>query len=262
MATTFGSSSIVINGKSLGQNAQDYELGVRWHLDLISRSQTGAALLRAMQRSGRGLLIQPWPNTNINADTTPKNSRNATAQGELVLPGAGPFNYKAKGSFRDTNVGTGEGSDVVIRYATNMFGYGGSAQSTFAPTLPGIGPSAVLFHEMAHAYRDMAGHQYRGPMVGARVGYDNEEEFFAIVLSNIFVTDPTTQVQNRALRADHWGFKLLATAQSTSKGFLQVASNKRLIGRLSAQEPELSSDLLNVGATFNPILEYYRPATH
>jgi hypothetical protein len=154
-------------------------------------------------------------------------------------------------------LGTGTGSDVEIRYLPKMFGFGGTAAATFAPTLPGIGASAALFHEMAHGYRMNIGHRYPARTMGGRLLYDDEEEFFAIVLTNIFVTDPTTEVMIRTLRADHHGFTPLAAAQATSLGFLQVTANKQMLVRLFAQEPALANDLTNVNATFNPVQQYF-----
>lgn len=271
MTTAYKPYLITIAGSELPRDgAVQYELAVRLTLDRIDRSRTGRALLKAMQRTGKSLLIEPWTGKDVNATTSAIDERKANASGEAILYGLpardGPKRFQpvTEGWFiKDVAEGTGEGSDVEIRFTPAMFGFGGTAAThptaPIAPGAPGTTPSEVLFHEMAHAYRDMNGHKHAAPTIGGRVNYDNEEEFFAVVLSNIFITDPTTETIVRGLRADHHGFNTLAPARATSKGFLADQANRRLLAKLTAQEPGLALDLLSVPATFNPVKEYYRP---
>lgn len=260
MATEYEPFKILIDGGEGDIHQREYEQSVKWSLDLINHSKTGQALLTAIKGTGKWLTIEPWRKKEINAETRPNDWRAATARGELRL-GAKSGKPLTSGWWNKKTIeGTGEGSHTRILYAPTMFGFGGSSAAAFAPTLPGIGRAAVLVHEMAHAYRNMNGHSYLGPTMGGRAGYDNEEDFFAIVLTNIFVTDPTSAVQVRTLRADHRGFAPLAAALSTSKGFLQDAANKRMLSRLFTQEPGLTNDLLGVNATFNPVKECFRPS--
>jgi hypothetical protein len=88
-------------------------------------------------------------------------------------------------------------------------------------------------------------------------GYDNQEEFFAVLMSNIFVTDSTALLPVRTLRADHHDFKPLAAAQATSQGFLEVSENRLLVAQFWGQEFDLMTDLLHVNSSFNPIQQYY-----
>ena len=237
MATRYGSFGIGIDGSELGvARASEYEAAVKWHLDLISHSSTGSALLQAIQRTGKRMAIKPWKSAGFNATASPLDPRNAGARAKPIFDGS---------------AGTGEGSAAEIRYSPDMWGFGGSAASTYPATSPGAGRTAVLFHEMAHGYRQMNGHWYKGPLAG----YDDEEELFAILLSNIFVTDPSTLTPGRTLRADHQGFNTLAAALSTSKGFLQNAANRQLVLKFTVQEPGLTNALRNVNASFNPIKE-------
>ena len=295
MATSYDPYGIKIDG----EGDDEYERGVKWRLDFISRSQTGRALLRAIQATPKQLTINPWNEKDgYNAltrphDPGPKGRAAATAAGEFVLDSEGkpptanrpapvlaammirlplargkpripePYNYK----------GTGQGTDVDIFYDPWMFGWGGSVMSNpayrlafhpnqlrsnpnflrYYPTRPCVSPSAALFHEMVHAFREMRGHSYNGRTMGRRAGYENEEEFFAIVLTNIFVSDPTTPVAVRDLRHDHDGHDWLPPAQATSSGFLADPANQRLLTKFIMQEPGLVNDLLNVKASFNPI---------
>jgi hypothetical protein len=234
-----------------------YEASVKWTLDLISRSQTGHALLDAIRGTGKRLTIRPWLDAAVNADATPEDTTAATAAGELRLNNQ---NKPVQGGWWDLYepiVGTGQGSNVTVRFLPWMFGFGGSGAASAPPTSAGAGPSAVLFHELCHAYRDMRGTRYLGATMGGRVFYNNEDEFFAILLTNIFVSDPSTQVQVRTLRADHAGFAPLAANRSTSSGFLSDSANTRLMVRQFVSEPMLANALRAVKTGFNPIRQHF-----
>ena len=211
VAVKYPPFGIEIDGSDLpAADQSQYEASVKWHLDLINRSQTGHALLEAIRSTGKGMSIQPWLKAEVNAEASARDRRGATAAGEYVI---GAPNKPKQGGFwawKGPMVGTGQGSNAVVRYSPSMFGFGGSGAASAPPTVAGTGAASVLFHEMCHAYRMMRGTQYRGATMGGRAAYDNEEEFFAILLSNVFVSDPSTQVQVRILRADHHGFAALA----------------------------------------------------
>jgi hypothetical protein len=260
--TTQYAFGIEIDGRDLAKpaaqaydhlNQQEYEQAVKWSLDLISHSQTGQALLRAMQRTSKRLSIKPWRKKEVSAGGGPFDMSAATAKGKLQRdPDTGKLVIDAQGNL--PIAGTGKGSDVEIRYTPSMWGFGGASVSVYPPmSSPGAGRTSVLFHEMAHAYRMMRGNLYCGPMAG----YDTEEEFFAILLSNIFVTDPSSAVLVRTLRRDHGDFSQLMPPQSTSLGFLQDPVNKSLVAGICEQEKLLTLDLISVNATFNPIKAYY-----
>ncbi len=258
MTVKYPPFGIEIDGGDLpAADRSHYEASVKWHLDLINRSQTGRALLEAIRSTGKGLSIQPWLKTDVNATASARDMRGATAAGEYVI---GDQNRPMQGgswAWKGPIVGTGQGSKAVVRYSPSMFGFGGSGAATAPPTAAGTGPTAVLFHEMCHAYRIMRGTQYSGATMGGRAGYDDEEEFFAILVSNVFVSDPSTQVQVRILRADHHGFATLAANRATSTGFLQDAANQRLMVKLFTSEPGLANALRAVPAGFNPVRQYF-----
>jgi hypothetical protein len=227
MTTRYEPFMIIISAVGLsGGNGTDFEQSVKWHLDLIRRSQTGRALLSGIQRTGKQFTIKPYVPTQ-----------------------EAPFNATAD----TTTLG-----EVEVFYTSTMWGYGGTAANAFLPGKPGDAPSAVLFHELAHAYRRMRGTNNTARVTTQQPGYENQEELFAIMLTNIFVTDPTTQLPVRTLRKDHAGFAQLNAAQSTSQGFLGIAENSVLMGQFWAEEFGLMTDLLHVNAGFNPIMQYYK----
>lgn len=113
----------------------------------------------------------------------------------------------------------------------------------------------MLFHELAHAYRYANGAFNRRPTTAGSSGYTDMEEFFAVVLSNVLISDPTYSSGNRTLRADHAGFQPLASTLSTSRGFVSHIPNRNKIRELVASEPELTKALAGVKSYFNPFVE-------
>ena len=93
-------------------------------------------------------------------------------------------------------------------------------------------------------------------------GYDNEEEFFAILVVNIFMSEQGKTVP----RADHHGTSnALAENLSSSEGFLGKGAsqtltqheNRRLVNKLVSQDYDLCRNIQEASrATFNPIREY------
>ena len=122
---------------------------------------------------------------------------------------------------------------------------------------PGTTPSQVLFHELAHAYRDASGKFDQRQIIGTNALYDDKEEFFAVVPSNIYATDPSNPTVMRELRADHTGFSTLSPDLSTSRSFLSRPSNRNHLRELFKEEPLLMNDLLRVSSYFNPLAELY-----
>src|SRR5258708_23434633 len=72
-------------------------------------------------------------------------------------------------------------------------------------TKSGAQPDEILFHEMVHATRQMRG--IFNPMPLGFL-YDTEEEFFAILLANIYASETGRPID---LRSDHHGFEHLTT---------------------------------------------------
>jgi hypothetical protein len=86
----------------------------------------------------------------------------------------------------------------------------------------GFLPDEVLFHELLHAHRGSLGLSLNGAsrLGGGLFRYGKEEEFLAIVITNIYVSDETNRVKS-GLRRDHAGGYPLERELSTSLGFFQ-----------------------------------------
>jgi len=253
----YGKFGIVIQGD------EDYQREVETTLDWLARSGTAMVLLNAIGRSGKEITISPWTGTACNATASATDIREATASGQVVLKGGSSFEQlKEPGLIRDVlglphepMMGTGRGSDARVKFSPSMFGYGVTGACAAFAGAPGASPSQVLFHELAHAYRYVSGAHHPRPTIGGSTNYTNMEEFFAVVLSNVLIADPSYSSGNRTLRADHAGFVPLAPALSTSRGFVSDAPNRNKMRELVAAEPVLASELAGVSSYFNPFAE-------
>jgi len=127
--------------------------------------------------------------------------------------------------------------------------------------LTGRNPCGKLFHELVHAFRlvtEKASNRPFYPNVFLRTAaaakkkpeYDTEEEFFAILITNIFSSET-----GRPLRAGHDANEALPSDLSTNKGFLAVEEYARLVRQFCQDHSSVSQELRDVPSAFNPIKE-------
>ena len=245
------------------EGGEDYQNRVKLTLDWLAKSDTGLALLNAIKRTGKQIVISPFNGAVCNATASADDIQDATQAGEPVLKGGSSFEQIKEPSMirdflglpKDAVWGSGEGSDATVRFSPSMFGFGVTGACAAFAGAPGASPSQVLFHELAHAYRFNGGKFHPRPTIGGGASYTNEEEFFAVVLSNVLTSDPSYSTGNRTLRADHAGFNPLAPALTTSKGFVGHAPNRNKLRELVQSEPQLTKDLKAVKSAFNPFVE-------
>src|SRR6185295_5026732 len=74
------------------------------------------------------------------------------------------------------------GADVVLFFSPETW------ESPAASDGPGFKPDEVLFHELTHVTRMIRGRMTRAQVDGTG-GYGNIEEYFATVLTNIYMSD-------------------------------------------------------------------------
>jgi hypothetical protein len=120
----------------------------------------------------------------------------------------------------------------------------------------GFQPDQILFHELIHALRGGARKRLNDPngkgLGGGLKRYGTEEEFIAVLLTNIYTADLTNRTNN--LRRDWVGGKRLEHALSTSVGFFQSSTKAlALLERFQTDHPELFQAMANVEAPFNPL---------
>lgn len=232
-APRFGPNIIVDPWNIAAALRADYEEQVRTILavDLLNGSRTGRVVIEAIWRiQGRFMRIQPWMARETNAEAVPLHEPDSFAPGAELLQfprgthRAGPRQF-----------GSGVGTSTVVRFTPQMFamGAGGLRRISF-----GDDQRAVLLHEMAHGLRQMRGRERGRAMPG---GLENEEEFFAILVANIFASE-----KGLALRRDH------ASGVLTNAAAWLVGVHLSRIQNMRRDLPDVCASLAAIGTPFNP----------
>jgi hypothetical protein len=158
-----------------------YKVDVKSRLNQIKARRTGLALLAEINATRRQLRIQPFHGEGINAwvEVRMLGSVYGTAEGKRI-------NYLDP---EDRRVGKGGGADSPIKFTPGLF----TGSMMVAPS---FAPDEVLFHEMVHASREMRGVLDRVPVDR---GYDDQEEYLAVILTNIYLSEKGQTV----FRGDH-----------------------------------------------------------
>ncbi|OAI54568.1 hypothetical protein AYO44_03220 [Planctomycetaceae bacterium SCGC AG-212-F19] len=233
--------SIKVGGKIL------YKIEIDTTLDEIARTFTGRALLHGFRTyTSRTTNILPLFDRLDTATQVHGMEADGTFNGEQQFEPSGP---NAGAPDPGTRLGTGVGADAFIFFRRQDWD-GSDGPATL--------PDEVLFHEMVHALRIMGGKScYRLP-VGLRQ-YQTEEEFFAILLANIYISE---KAQGAAvpLRADHIHDpgKVNTTVLPSPGTFHQLPVNIVLIQKLMRQLPMVTTFIANIDedrCLFNPIRE-------
>ncbi|MFL5240688.1 MAG: M91 family zinc metallopeptidase [Gemmataceae bacterium] len=226
-----------------------YESEVAEQLRTLRGTRTGWCILTEIfMKAGRSMAIKPlvdldrnW-NLPTNAFAGPADPLNATPAGKRLLACSDSPDTKTSGVLPGNFVGTGAGSDVLIRYSPGT--WKGSAADK-----PGSDGPEILFHEMCHGVRQMNGKMYCSSMAD-NPGYDTYEEFFAIVVSNMYRSEKGLTT----LRQDHHGFNALPAPLTDPEQFLKDGSNLDHIQKAAEEDPKkvLINNLANVACRFNP----------
>lgn len=237
-------------------------------LESIKGNRAGAVLIRLIGSNRRDLTIVPYTAADMqdhgfcNAITEADNERDATPEGinpylgrddDPRTPEDERYQQERQG-FR----GTGDGSDVHVHFTPDLFN-----GSSCGNGLYGSQPDEILFHEMIHALRKMEGRLNPYPTEGSLRGYENEEEWLAIVATNIYMSAKYVgRNANNRLRADHEGRYPLKPPLNTSAGFLTDPNNLRLLNIYKLLDQPLFNLLAMVPAPFNPFNELVTTGRH
>jgi hypothetical protein len=121
-------------------------------------------------------------------------------------------------------------------------------------------PHEILFHELVHSLRrvsgKMRGWNLRGN--GALSGQGNIEEFIAILVTNIFISD-VTNAYKTGLRDDWSSHSPLDPKLAGSYRFFALGTKAfNLIATFCDDNPGFTTMLSKVRAHFNPIAAYHQ----
>lgn len=222
---------ININPVGLAGNASSkYVRDVTEHLQWIYRTTSGRLLLNCIRRPSYPIEIRP--HTAGVCD--------AVGGGEQKTAAA-PW--------------TG-----VVQYSPFEFSKAGSC-SAHGANRSGRLWDEILFHELVHVFRNATGKWNKAPALswGMRQ-YDDNEEFIAVLCTNIYVSDRTNKIKT-GLRAGHRGFGAMAAEDAARFGlFMSSEAALGLVKGFCNDNPiftkALSDKLGDV--IYNPIADYYR----
>jgi hypothetical protein len=242
----------------------DYQQEIKDLLRQLAGNPVGRVILAAIEdRSdglfGKNMTIAPYTgeiaenNGKCNAFTVPASQPDSAPEGLPVFPG----NHDQPGKGRTSiGTGTGLGSDTKVHFTAGMWGPCGCGRGVYA----GLSDE-VLLHELVHGLRDMQGMAYRTPTKDSLAGYKTEEEFLAIVITNVYISaKPSTQ-----LRAAFDASIQLKAPLNTSAGFLTDRGHYALMRRFHAVWQPTFQELGRVGTpefpVFNPFREIMKEQT-
>jgi nucleoid-associated protein YgaU len=258
-----GSSWITDGGPIVGPiQAMLHETWVLQILDTISTTWSGYEYLTQVYNRGiqfnKDMTIVPYNLADRSGPLGPINAyawfkpgekfTDMTSAGQAIF-GGGADNPATPQDERMQIVGTGTGggTDIEVHFSPELF-----ATSTGPASLP----DDILLHEMVHGLREMQGEFDQVPTGPQDLNYDNDEEFLAIVMSNIYVSEKNGPLA--VLRKDHHGSQPLPDKESSSDGFL--LNNLENLFWIKVLYPQEMAYFLAVAAnpmaTFNPIREY------
>ena len=223
---------IAINPLGLtGAAAIRYVRDVREHLTWIHRTVSGRILLNCIRRPSFPIEIRPHPTAECNA--------------------VGGAEQKVAGA----------AWSGVVTYTPFAFSAHGSCALLPAGQTFGRLWDEILFHELVHVFRNATGRWNTAPALsfGMRQ-YDDNEEFIAVLCSNIYVSDRSNRIKS-GLRAGHADFSAMAPADAARFGlFMSSKAAFGLVKQFCTDNPiftkALSDKLADV--EYNPIADYYR----
>jgi hypothetical protein len=218
---------------------------VQLQLAFIRSSDSGRLLLNAIRRDGQGrwVRIVPWaffknvPNYQWDhACRAGTKAENITANGHTIA--------------------------ARLQYSPHLFFQGSFCQQTQyhdQTTDRGAAAHEILFHELVHAYRFVSGkHPARNTKAtGGLRNYDDAEEFYAVLITNIFISDPSTLIKS-GLRRDHQNHTPLEDNLAKSFAFFSSGAQAfTLIDRFCRDHKQFATELAAIRAPFNPLHAYY-----
>ncbi|WP_395664614.1 M91 family zinc metallopeptidase [Methylocella sp.] len=228
------------------RDAADFRSRLARQFEPLPRAAAGRAVLAEIGRSRH--VARFVPNWNIddplNADAIPRASVRSGVD-DTVNAAARGVRFRSGGRRR---VGTGRGTNSLIRYTPQLWGPGRAANSKADADQPDV----VIFHELVHAARQARGLQEPNAPGDDYRDYDNFEEYVAIVVTNIYMSE-----RNLAgLLGGHDDEPLRRPEKFLDNDQRLTPSPRELMRRLKTTQREFYDDLAAVPARFNPVREH------
>jgi hypothetical protein len=119
-------------------------------------------------------------------------------------------------------------------------------------------PHEMLFHELVHAFRRISKHNHPRAVTGRLLHYRNTEEFLAITLTNIFISDVTNK-KKTGLRGAHGDHLAMDPEFTGSFQFFRHGTPAfNIIAGFCDANRGFAGQLSQVRGPFNPIAAYFK----
>ncbi|MFL5240603.1 MAG: hypothetical protein ACJ8FY_00720 [Gemmataceae bacterium] len=119
-----------------------------------------------------------------NAGTDPDDEEAAGPAGGLNFNGLDDADTPVDERYKVLGTTKGGGSGSSVKFTPSMF----VNAANCASGLFGGQADEIVFHEMIHGLRDLQGLRFKIPTIGNVQTYENQEEFLAIVITNIYMS--------------------------------------------------------------------------
>jgi hypothetical protein len=205
---------------------------------MILSSVTGKAIATKIKAHGQVLITDDYPGMDsreINSDFQP--SRSSKKLGVIDFH---PHNKKLSTTqvvFNGTPI-----TDAQLRFIHQH--------------APGQKPDEILCHEMVHASRYLGG-DFKMTPIPSMPDYDNEEDYFAILVTNIYSSEKKRGFESFR-KSHHLRYKPeMDAVEASPLMFVLKDDNLRLIAKFCEQHPVIAPMIARAPAAFNPIRDYY-----
>jgi hypothetical protein len=218
------------NNVPLG-DPERWKRSVTRQLQILSRSAAGYALFQSMKKVGQWIEVFPLQRDECNAH----------------------------GYFMGQKIDKGRSYRGHLKYNPDVFMKGSLCYQRRHRSF-GHEADQVLFHELIHTHRSASSLlPAHDELHGGLAGYWNEEEFLAVVLTNIYISE----TKGKGMRGDYLSYGELKGPLSSSIGFF--ASSPQVLAILARFEKDqefLFNELAKVKADFNPLaaMTFHRAA--
>jgi outer membrane protein OmpA-like peptidoglycan-associated protein len=196
-----------------------YKTEITRLIDRISRTQTGRAIVAKILAHGWVMIVSTGDKSTVQGLTS-------------KMIGLAKITFSPNSNSANTAV---VNANVELKVATLR-------------KFPGWGPDEVLFHEMVHA----------GRILGNDDGPLDQEEFFAILVTDIYVSEKGKPSNFLRSPTDHSAMAIpLKEPETEPYAFLSLKRNYELIEKYCRQHPNIAPMIADSAAPFNPIRDYY-----
>ncbi len=223
-----------------GPAATNYIPVVKMYLSWLEQTEVGNLLFRAIARE-----ILDAPGALLTKFKTPAQPGFPTRGVRIVPYLGGDCNAEEAGGEVSFSPGSFLGPcwRTMLRVTKNR----------------GLYPQELLFHELVHALRDVSGYgNSLAPLSGGLVGYGDTEEFIAILVTNILMSDPTNKrADGLGLRRDHGKGKLHPWLSDSLDFYRSSRDTFKLIDEFCSENDWFAEKLSEIKTTFNPLTVYY-----